>query len=424
MEQTSSALHKSGEVSGCLPGLKTSKTCAESSAQSHAPTPHDVLLATSTSRIYESAGEGTELPAVGPLQIGLPDICVDILLMVVAYLPPSSYMSLSYSCSSLRDKLSFSTECLLGERDRLAQLPRSALRSRLPGLILRPGGRAGGYYQWCLPTIAQNVHHAERLNLLCMLDRDGKVPPSKAVCSGCADTHDRSLFSSESLAQSSSERRCLGSAGRIWVCPHWILDHNLVTTSSKLEGSHICGERWVTMVTLQHHFTTDTEPTILWPIAAFRGSDKAPSKKLIEDILARTDMRVFKHLHFSDKFVSDLYNPDCKKLECHEMAPYCPCSMCWQQPQSATVAENLDLVNGGKCESCGTILYFNVRKNRVGIKKLKLVIRRKITRFRGCTDPAWIEQVDDPREFEGLERKWKKATDEVIEEVMPRLVTV
>ena len=401
MEQISSALHMSGGVSGCLRGLKTSKTCAQSSAQSHARTPHDVLLATSTSRICESTGEGTEVPAVGPLQIGLPDLCVDILLMVVAYLPPSSHKSLSYSCSSLRDKLDFSTECLLGERDRLAQLPRSALRSRLPGLNLRPGG----YLQWCLPTMAQNVHHEERLNLLCMLDRDGKVPPSKAVCSGCADTHERSLFSSESLAQSSSERRCLGSAGRIWICPHWIFDHNLVTTSSKLEGIHMYGKKWVTMGIIEHDFTTDTEPTIMWPIAVFRGSDVVPSKKLVENILARTDLRVCKHLHFSDKFVSSLYNPDCKKLWTHEHDPIYP--------------ESLDLMSGGKCESCGTMLYFIIRENRAGEKKLKLIIRRKIARFRGCTDRAWIEQVDDPREFEGLERKWKKATDEAIEKVMP-----
>ena len=75
----------------------------------------------------------------------------------------------------------------------------------------------------------QYEHHSERFKLLYMLDRGQKVPPSKAVCSCCADTHDRSLFPSESLAQSSQDRRCLGSAGPIWVCSHWTFDHSLVT---------------------------------------------------------------------------------------------------------------------------------------------------------------------------------------------------
>lgn len=43
-------------------------------------------------------------------------------------------------------------------------------------------------------------HHSERLKVLCMLDRDRKIQPSKAVCSGCLDMHNRFLFSGELLA--------------------------------------------------------------------------------------------------------------------------------------------------------------------------------------------------------------------------------
>ena len=89
--------------------------------------------------------------------------------------------------------------------------------------------------------MTQTLHHSERLELLYMLDRDNKIPKSKAVCSGCADTHNQSLFSLESLAQSSRERHCLGSAGRLWICPHWVFDHNLITTSARPHWSHTCG---------------------------------------------------------------------------------------------------------------------------------------------------------------------------------------
>ena len=408
MGQVLSTLRKSRHDVDCLRGLKTSETCVEPNAHPHSPTPQDVLLARSTSRIFESAGEGTEVAAVRPRQLGLPDLCTDVILMVAAYLPPSSRMSLNYSCPNIRDNSGLSIEKLLGKRDKLAQLPRDALRSRLPRLTFRPEG----YYEWCLPTVSQNANHTERLNLLSMLDRDGKVPPSKAVCSGCADTHDRSLFSSESLAQSSSERRCLGSVGRVWLCPHWIFDHNLVTTSSNPQGAHMCGKKWVSVVAIDHDFT---DPTIMWPIAVSRSSDAVPSKKLVEGILARTDLRVCKHLHCSDNFVSSLYDPDCKKLWTNDHDSVCPCSTCARQPQPATAAESLDLVRGGKCESCGTNVHFSMWTDRNWGSKLKLVIQRKIASFRGCTDRAWIEQVDDPREFEELERKWYKATDEDIE---------
>ena len=418
MGQVLSTLRVSGNAFNGSRGPKTSKNCMQPNTQSHDPTPQDVLLATITSpSIYESPGEGVSCgqvirmsneAAMGPLQIGLLDVPTEIILAAAADLPPSSLMSLSYSCSNIRNRLDVSIEHLLGERDKIVPLPRFALSSKLPKLTIR----SGGHVIWSSPTMAQNFYHTERLELLSMLDRDRNIPPSKAVCSGCAGMHDRSLFSSESLAQSSRERRCLGSAGRLWICPHWIFDHNLVSTSAKRQGNHICGKKWVTVVAIDHDVT---EPTIFWPVAVLRGDDKAPSKKFVEDFLARTDVSVCKHLHFSDSFVSSLYSPDCKKLWANDHDLPCPCSTCARQPQPTTAAERLDLVRGGKCESCGTNVHFNISANRNGERKLTLVVRRKIAEFRGCTDGAWIDQVNDPREFEELERKWFKATDEGIE---------
>ena len=393
----------------CLRGLKTSDTCLEPSAQSHAPTPQDVLLATSTSETYVSAGDGTEIAAMRPLPKGLPDLYTDVILMVAGYLPPSSRMSLNYSCRSIRDKLGDPIEKLLGVREKAAQLPRTTLNSRLPTKL--NVGLLGQEDKWSSPIRAKNAHHTERLHLLSMLDRDGMIPPSKAVCSGCANTHDRSLFSSESLAQSSSERRCLGSAGRVWICPHWIFDHNLVTTSSKPQGPHPCGEGCVHVMLKGHTFT---EPTIVWPVAVFGDNDAVPSKNFVENILAGTDQRVCKHLHFSDHFVSSIYSPECKNLWTDSYHTVCACSTCARQPQTTTDAQRRDYVSGGKCESCGTSVYFNIGAIVLGERKLQICVRRKIPTFRGCTDPAWIEQVDDPRECEELERKWYKAMDEDI----------
>ena len=72
-----------------------------------------------------------------------------------------------------------------------------------------------GYAKWSLPNMAQNVHHTERLELLSMLERDGKVPPSKAVCTGCADTHDRSLFFKRIIGAVQLRTSLLGQR---WAC--------------------------------------------------------------------------------------------------------------------------------------------------------------------------------------------------------------
>ena len=362
----------------------------------------------SASPQVKSGGDGTELAARGPLQVVLPDLCADVTLMVANHLPPSSRMSLNYSCRSICQRLGDSIEKLLGKREKVARLPMTTLKSRLPTrLAIRPGQED----KWSSPTIAQNDHHTERLQLLSMLDRDGMISPSKAVCSGCADTHDRCLFSSESLAQSSSERRCSGSAGRVWVCPHWIFDHNLVTNSSKPQGCHVCGKKCVHVMGKGPMFS---EPTIVYPVAVFRDKDGVPSRKHVKDILARTDLRACKHWHFSSDSVLSIYSPDCEKLWTDRYNNVCACSTCARQPQPTTVAEYLESFSGGKCESCGTKVYFNIGAKILGERKLNICVRRRIAKFRGCTDPAWIEQVDDPRECAELERKWYKAMDEDI----------
>ena len=145
-----------------------------------------------------------------------------------------------------------------------------------------------------------------------MLEGDQNIPQSKAVCSGCADTHDRSLFSSESLAQPSCGRRGLGSAGRLWICPHWIFDNNQVTTSAEPQGHHMCGgDRNVMVLAVD---SLSTEPMVIWPIAVLRDKRDAPSKEFVEDVLGQIDVTICKRLRSSDASVSRVYSPDCEKL--------------------------------------------------------------------------------------------------------------
>ena len=353
----------------------------------------------------------TQVASVEPVQTILPSLPTEIILIVAQYLAPSSLMSLTYSCRTIRYKMGVSIEDLLGKKKQKVQLSENALSNNLPKMVI-----LNGEITHSLPTMPRDVHHSERLTLLYMLDRDEKVPLSKAVCADCADTHDRSLFSSKSLAQPSCERRCLGSVGRVWICPHWKIDHNLVTSSAEPRDIHYCRNTGALVTMDEDDVNNETTPRVTWRILKLHGNNDAPSKEAVDDILRLIGINVCKHLQFADAFVSRLYSPDCKKLRSFDL--YCRCSSCVRQlsrPHHGGYIYGLTKYtgfrSGGNCESCGTNVHFQIRADRNGQETLELVVQRKIGMFQGCTDPAWIEQVNDPSEFDELERKWYVATD-------------
>ena len=389
---------------------------------SHIPPPQDTSIVRKTAQEKcepISSGEDisneprtrmTRVATAESVKTILPDLPTEIILIIAQYLPPSSLMSLSYSCRTIHNKTGVSIEQLLGTKNQIAQLSGSSLEDNLPK-------RVGT--TWSLPIMTRNVYHSERLKLLYMLYRDKKVPPSKAVCTNCADTHDRSLSSSTTLAQPSCERSCLGSVGRVWICPHWMFDHNLVTTSAEPQGVHACGNKRV-FVYPTYSDVYDLTPNVRWPIVILHGNNDAPSKKVVDDILGLMDTSVCKHLRYTDPFVSRLYSPDCKKLRKRGPFPHCQCSSCvWQlsQPHLGGYVfgkvKYRNLYNGSKCESCGTDVYFRIEADMDGQETLELVVQRNIRMFRGCTDRTWIEQVNDPSEFDKPEREWYVATDEI-----------
>ena len=373
--------------------------------------------------ILSSSGT-TEQAKMVPQRIGLPSLPPEIIHIITRYLPPSGLMSLSYSCRVIRDKSNASIEHSLGTKIKTAQLSPFALGDNLPPR--RSRDRRGRTQS--RPTTVRNIYHTERLKLLCMLDRDQSIPPSKAVCSNCADTHDRSLFSDVSLAQSSCERLCIGSAGHVWICPHWIFDYNLVNISKNPLGNHSCGIRNVCMSALK---VQTTQPTVMWPIFLLDGKHETPSRELVANFLAQTEAIVCKHLHFSDEFLLNLYSPDCKKLRA--VLSICQCSTCvWQlsqpnlagqlSPPNARGSLSLRFLTGGKCDFCGTAVCFRIFEESDGREMLYLVVHRRIRNFQGCTDRAWIDQVTDPGEFEGLERKWTAASNREVETVQHRVL--
>ena len=156
------------------------------------------------------------------------------------------------------------------------------------------------------------------------------------------------------------------------------------------------------------------------------GKNETPSKELVANFLAQTDLSLCKHLHLSDMTLSHVYSPDCEKLRA--VTFICQCSICVWQRSHPSLAGKLSSLNtldslilenltGGKCDFCGVAVCFKIFEGRRDRELLCLHVRRRIPSFQGYIDRAWIEQVTDPVEFEGLERKRTAAIN------MPLLIT-
>ena len=303
---------------------------------------------------------------------GLLKFSTELILEIADYLPPSSYMSLSYSCRRIRNGMSASIEHVLGNKLRIGQWSASA-----PSIEMR------------------NIRSLERLEWRQMLDRDRKVPSPRAFCSRCSCTHDRSLFSMQSLTQPSTERRCLGSAGRLWICPYRSLDYDQAIgflTSAKNHFSTPGRFYW-----LGRSPTPEGSFIIFWPILKMP-QDGVPSNQEVEEALRSLKAPMCPHLRLNDACVASTYLKDCGRLQ-HEF-------WIWK---TTTV-----------CRFCHIEIRFIVRKHLRDPVTLNLVVLRRIEFLQSCTDRTWIRYVADPADLKEYEDAWHAANVECRRRLGPR----
>ena len=365
--------------------------------------------------VYCDIGVGDSVPSLiipsprthqGPEPANLLNLPTEILQVIAALLPPSAVMSLSYSCRALRYRIGASHERLLGKPSNSRELSSAILGLNLPVVSI-----VDAKEKISLPKSPRDVYLPERLELLCLLDRDQMIPTGSKICSGCASTHESSFFSPTSLLQTNRQHLCRGMAGRIWICPHWQFDHNLITTSSNPYRSHHCGDRCVFLC------FNGKRPHIVWPITVLQDGEVSAPKETVDAILRSLDVPACKHLRFSDSFVSRLYSSDCNKLRWRAYGggrgPKCNCSSClpYLTPNGGKVDPAKD--SAGECKTCGTRMYFCIRAQRNGSGDvLEFQVVRAIKNFRGCTDDAWLKQISDPAECEEFEQAWYTALRE------------
>lgn len=319
---------------------------------------------------------------IDTLPKGLLKLPTELILEIADYLPPVAYISLSYSCRRIRNCMGASIEHLLGDKLPLGRQSATALSIEM-----------------------RNVRTLERIEWRCMLDRDRKIPSPKAFCSGCMRTHDRSLFSIQSLTQPSTKRYCLGSAGQIWICPHRSLDYNQVReflrnprNGTRYEGKCIpmYGEFYYSC-----SFSSGSAGAFVtwWPIVKMPQKG-LPSDQDVEEALCLLKAPLCPHLRLNDACVASAYLKDCASLQRGSCLPSRPDYASLMSPSKRVI-----------CTFCGIRIQFIRRTMFFPADALTLVtLRRLKVPLDGaswkCTDRGWICQVADPADIEEYEEAW------------------
>ena len=238
----------------------------------------------------------------------------------------------------------------------------------------------------------------ERMTFLSMLERDGQIPDSRPICSACATTHKINFFAGDSLRQESWKRECLGSIGRIWICPRTILSFDQLKALNRSSESRLIHQDCEFYESMRC-----SAPALEWPLIPVTASI-APSKSLVSVALSSLDAYVCPHWQLKDDFVLLHYDEGCKRLTSNWRAEGVP-----KQPECACRACTYQIRD---CEFCGTRISFTLGYDEEFRRTLFVKARRYLGRFTRPTDPAWIAQLDFPWEFASRQQAWEQTLRE------------
>lgn len=150
----------------------------------------------------------------------------EIIGEIQSCLPLASQLALGYTCRTLRRLFDQPAIVVLG---RPPPLPKPGSQYRWNGTHLSKWDSERSALRLdCFQEGTRGLRDRElctHLELMTLLERDG-FWTSHAVCSYCVTTHDKKLFPEDSLWKGNKSRRCLGSTGKIWTCPHTQITYN------------------------------------------------------------------------------------------------------------------------------------------------------------------------------------------------------
>lgn len=165
----------------------------------------------------------------------------ELVLMVAECLPPHNLLALSQTCNGLRTMLDVHIE---------AVLPKTVANIAADELTYTYYWRAREMYSIDVdseidhgpgPRGGLSEEDSQRLEFLLMLERDGQLSEQRLICSGCVQTHERSLFLSQTRQRQPTKRYCIGWEGRVQICPHQALSYVNVTERLPILKCGSCG---------------------------------------------------------------------------------------------------------------------------------------------------------------------------------------
>ena len=327
------------------------------------------------------ASHSNRVPGTDPSRTTLLGLPTEVILDLASYLPLSSYMSLSYSCRRVREKMGASITHLLGDTAPMYQSSPSTLSAEV-----------------------RNIRFLERWELLCMLDRDGKLPVSKTLSGGCEEAYNCSKSSKKWLAQLAEERRCLRTAGLVWICPSQILEYGQATIPMARDGHECESIASYFGGTRCGHITGTGTFYTRWPIMRVV-PNCVPSSEEVNETLGPLNAPVCPHLRLNDARVASAYSQACplRRWRGHGRgaAKDSQGDICRSEPPLAVI-----------CNFCSTQIQFQIRDECYGPETLYITILRRLKRIRSFTDLAWTCHVADPADFEEYARAWQASIAE------------
>lgn len=314
----------------------------------------------------------------------------ELILDIMDYLPPTSVMSLSYTCRTIRNKMNVSRFFLLF----------------MIG-VEKAGMHIGVQITWPRP---RRLHSCSKSRP--MLDRDGQISSLTTLCNEYPYIHNGLLFSDTSFGLPRMARRCLDKTGLVWICPHRTLTYDQATSHAQNGNFHRCG------TTLVSEYVGAF--IITWQIMKV-SQNSVPSNEHVKAALGSLNALVCPHLRLNDACVANSYAQECRSLRwrmaCTEKgpAPDCRCLVCSSRRPSSRRPDPV------LCSFCGTTIKFSINTLSHDTEILNLHVERTVDEGRSRTSPAWVCQVADPADFEGYEQAWHASNAECWRKTTPDL---
>ena len=362
----------------------------------------------------------------------------ELVLEIADHLPPSSIVSLSYSCRTICTRMgAVSIEQVLGDeflmgrwkvsapsvemrnirllerlewrrmldRDRESLFPSQGTHEYDRSLLSKRSLAELSEERHCLDSSGRLsiCTHRTCLGWRRILYRDNKSPSPELYCSLCFRKHDRSLFSTQSHTAPSVHRRCLGSAGRLWICPFRKLSLEDLIGSGRTSNSEGCRGDFMHSDRSSHSFCGGDGQNMTysyWPI--LKANPNRPLLVLeVVQALRPLNVPICPHMRLNNALVASHYSQEYQRNRAGlRERDVIPGYWFWKSTSESKSTKT--------CDFCGAEIKFGMRSQ--GILAV-LVIRVIDTRLDTYTDRDWIRHVADPVDFQEYTEAWDTAAD-------------